>query len=103
MTRSYALSLAAEADLREIIRYTRERWGDAQARVYAEQLERCAERVAAGGPTCKDVSALHPGLRTMRCERHQIFCLPRDDEPALIVAFFHERMDLMARVASRLA
>ena len=36
-------------------------------------------------------------------EYHYIFCLPRDDAPALIVAILHERMDLMARLADRLA
>jgi len=41
-------------------------------------------------------------LRMVRCEHHYIFCLPRDDAPALVVAIFHERMDLMARLADRL-
>jgi len=32
--RDYVLSDAAEADLRDIIRYTRKQWGDAQVRRY---------------------------------------------------------------------
>ena len=39
----------------------------------------------------------------MFCEHHYVFCLPRETAPALIVAIFHERMDLMARLADRLA
>ncbi len=45
---------------------------------------------------------LYPGLRMMRCEHHYIFCLPRPETPALIVAILHERMDLIARIAGRL-
>ncbi|WP_232316649.1 hypothetical protein [Candidatus Burkholderia verschuerenii] len=37
-----------------------------------------------------------------RSEHHCIFCLPREDAPALVVAIVHERMDLMARLADRL-
>lgn len=37
--RAYVLTDAAEADLREIIRYTRKEWGDAQLRRYMAQLE----------------------------------------------------------------
>jgi len=30
------------------------------------------------------------------------FCLPREVAPLLVIAIFHERMDLMARLAHRL-
>lgn len=102
MTAHYVLLAAAEADLRDIIRYTRERWGDDQTRRYVAKLTRGIEAVAAGKGAYKDVSALYPGLRMVRCEHHYIFCLPRDDAPALVVALFHERMDLMVRLADRL-
>ncbi|EQB99260.1 plasmid stabilization protein [Photorhabdus temperata subsp. temperata M1021] len=46
----------------------------------------------------KDMSALFPGLRMGRYEHHYVFCLPREGAPALIVAIFHERMDLMTRL-----
>lgn len=96
------LTGAAEADLRDIIRYTRRQWGDAQVRRYVGALERAIARLAAGEGTFKDMSALHPALRMAHCEHHYIFCLPRRDAPALIVAIFHERMDLMLRLSGRL-
>lgn len=102
MTASYVMTSAAEADLRGIIRYTRNGWGDAQTRTYLAKLTRGIERIAAGQGTSHDMGNLYPGLRMVRCERHYIFCLPRQDAPALIVAIFHERMDLMARLADRL-
>lgn len=102
MIASYVLTAAAEADLRDVIRYTRREWSDAQTRSYVAKLKQGMERVATGQGTSKDMAAVFPALRMVRCEHHYIFCLPRDDAPALIVAIFHERMDLMARLAGRL-
>ena len=101
MTASYVLLAAAEADLRAVIRYTRKQWGDRQTRSYVADLRRGMEGVATGQGLLKDMSALYPGLRVARCNHHYIFCLPRDGEPAVIVAIFHERMDVMARLAGR--
>lgn len=103
MTAAFILSSAAETDLRTIIRYTRAEWGDAQARTYLKKLTRGIERVAAGQGAFRVMSALYPHLRMVRCEHHYIFCLPRDAAPALVVAILHERMDLMVRLADRLA
>ncbi|MDQ4420971.1 type II toxin-antitoxin system RelE/ParE family toxin [Sphingobium sp. DEHP117] len=102
MTDSYVLSSAAEADLRDIVRYTRKQWGDTQTRTYMAKIKAGIEHIAGGQGVFKDISALHPGLRVTRCEHHYIFCLPRADAPALIVALFHERMDLMTRLADRM-
>ena len=102
MTSGYVLTASAEADVRGIVRYTRERWGDAQVRSYVAKLERGIARLAAGQGAFKDLSAIHPALRMARCEHHYVFGLPREDAPALIVAVFHERMDLMARLEDRL-
>lgn len=51
MSRAYILSDAAEADMRGIVRYTREQWGSAQVRRYIGRLEHGIVRVAGGqGP-----------------------------------------------------
>lgn len=102
MSAQYVLTLAAEADMRGIVRYTRKAWGDAQARRYAAQLERGLGAVVSGQGAFRDMSALYPGLRMARCEHHFVFVLPRDDAPALVVAILHERMDLMVRLEGRL-
>ncbi|MEO9130487.1 MAG: type II toxin-antitoxin system RelE/ParE family toxin [Sphingomonas sp.] len=102
MSASYTLLAAAEADLRDIIRYTRKHWGSAQARSYVAGLQRAIEAVAVGQSQFRDMSALHRGLRMVKCDHHFIFCLPQNDGPALVVAIFHEKMDLMARLADRL-
>lgn len=88
--------------MRGVIRYTRKQWGDAQVRRYIARLEQGIARLATGQGTFKDMSALYPALRMARCEHHYVFCLPHEYAPALVVAIFHERMDLMTRLAARL-
>ncbi|KAB2661406.1 type II toxin-antitoxin system RelE/ParE family toxin [Brucella tritici] len=100
---AYVLTVEAEADMRHIIRYTRKQWSDTQVRRYIGNLERGIANLAAGQGTFKDMSALFPMLRMAHCcEHHYVFCLPRENASALVVAIFHERMDLMARLADRL-
>ena len=102
MIAHYVLTADAEADLREIVRYTRRQWGEAQTRTYADKLVRGIERLVGGSRGFKDMTDLAPGLRMSRCEHHYIFWLSRKDAPALVVAILHERMNLMARLAARL-
>lgn len=89
--------------MREIARYTLKTWGEDQTRVYIAQLEQCAENLATGNRLYKDMSVIHPKLRMVLCGHHYIFCLPREDTPALVIAILHERMDIMTRLKSRLA
>lgn len=103
MTDRYVLTADAEADLREIVRYTRRQWGEAQTRSYCATLTRSIEQLASGKGLSKDMTELYPGLRMVRCEHHYIFCLPRAEAPALVIAILHERMDLMTRLKVRLA
>ncbi|MEL4378366.1 type II toxin-antitoxin system RelE/ParE family toxin [Brucella cytisi] len=99
---AYILTVHAEADMRHIIRYTRKQWGAAQVRRYVGKLEQGIAALAVGQGIFKDMSALFPELRMAHCQHHYVFCLPRESAPALVVAIFHERMDLMARLADRL-
>jgi toxin ParE1/3/4 len=48
------------------------------------------------------MSSLLPGLRVAACRKHYIFCMHRADAPAQILAILHERMDVIARLKSRL-
>lgn len=90
------------SQMRAIIRHTRRTWGAAQARRYAEALEHGMREMAGNPGQWRDMGALYPELRMARCERHYLFCLPRSNAPALIVAILHEWMDLMAKLAGRL-
>lgn len=99
---NYLLTEAAEADLRDIIRYTRKKWGQAQVRRYIASLEQGMVRLASLEGAYRDMSSIYPDLRMAHCEHHYVFCLPRQTAPALIVAILHERMDLLVRLADRL-
>ncbi|MEO6214428.1 MAG: type II toxin-antitoxin system RelE/ParE family toxin [Sphingomonas sp.] len=46
MNANYTLLPGAEADLRDIVRYTRQQWGSAQTRSYVAKLQRSIEAVA---------------------------------------------------------
>lgn len=98
----YVLTDEAEADLRSIIRYTRKTWGTERVHRYVAALEQGMMRIAVGEGSFKDMSQLHQGLRMAHCEHHYVFCLPRRDAPALVVAILHERMDILARLVGRL-
>jgi len=102
MTRPYVLTRGAAADLRGIIRYSAEKWGEAQSLAYAAQLEAAACEVALGQGVFKQADDLLAGLRVRQAGKHILFCLPRPKQPALILAILHERMDLMARLKDRL-
>lgn len=102
MSPAYVLTSAAEQDVRSILRYTRQQWGEAQVRAYMHGLERGIARLAAGQGAFRDMGAMHKGLRMARCRHHYVFCLSREDGPALVLAILHEKMDLIARLGDRL-
>lgn len=99
---NYILTADAEEDVRKIIRYTRKKWGIAQVRRYITKLEEGMNSLAAGQCYFKDMSEIFPELRLVHCGHHYIFGLPQKDAPMLIIAIFHETMDLMARLSNRI-
>jgi plasmid stabilization system protein ParE len=103
VSKYYVVSKGGGADLIDIARYTTKKWGAAQCRAYISQLEQGAEAIAKGEGTFKEVGGLYPELRVALCGKHYIFCLPRLGDLPLIVAIFHERMDIMARLKNRLS
>jgi toxin ParE1/3/4 len=103
LTVGYVLQAGAAEDLRSVIRYTRETWGAVQARAYADKLQKGLERLVQGQGAYKILVGVHPALRVSRCEHHYIFCLMRENAPALVIAILHEKMDLIARITDRLS
>lgn len=98
----YVLTRGAAADLRNVVAYTLENWGEAQCRAYVAEVEEAATELALGRGVFKTWDDLLPGLRVRRAGHHYLFCLPRDNEPALILAILHERMDMISRLQQRL-
>lgn len=102
MTPAYQLTRSAANDLKSIVQYTTMRWGKQQCRIYVAQLEDAAGQLAYGQTPFKSLDDVLPGLRVKLAGRHYIFCLPRIDRPALVLAILHDRMDLMVRLKERL-
>lgn len=102
MTRAYRLTRSAAADLRGIVRYTLQKWGQAQCRAYVTQIETAATELALGQGLFRNRDDLLPGLRVRLIGHHYLFCLPQPGQPALILAILHERMDTIAHLKERL-
>jgi toxin ParE1/3/4 len=98
----YVFTAEADEDLDGIVNYSRRQWGDTQARRYLGQLRLCLDQIADKRGRYRVETAFSRPLRVLRCQRHYIYCVPRDGLPALIVAILHEKMDLMARIAGRM-
>lgn len=99
---AYILSKRAEEDLVQIIEYTVQAFGVEQMRKYVGELERASENMATGKGSFKEFKDLHQGLRIKRSGKHFIFGLHRDHVPMIVIAIFHERMDIINRVRNRL-
>lgn len=102
MSRPYILTAGAAADIREIARYTDQQWGKRQRHAYVAQLEKVATDLALGQGVFRERDDLYPGVRVQLAGHHFVFCLPREVEPAMILAVLHEHMDLIARLKGRL-
>lgn len=78
-----------KSDLRQIIDYTIDQWGEAQADRYLGDLVQCFERIeqAPGiGRACLDI---HPGLYRIEQGQHVIFYLP-ESTGIFICRVFHK-------------
>ena len=96
------LTSLAEEDLKSIARYTIKTWGLEQAKRYESLLADRFQKIAQGRVTPKHFLSHRLDLLFAHCEHHYIFYCTREDQPPLILAVFHERMDLMQRLKNRL-
>jgi plasmid stabilization system protein ParE len=99
---NYELAEAAEADLKSIALYTISKWGPKQAARYGAILEAHFEAIGKGKARTRTFLQRRPELRVSRIERHYVFHLDREKQSPIILAVFHESMDLMRRLRARL-
>lgn len=66
-------SRLAEADLRSIAIYTRDRWGKVQAVRYLNELEPCCRTLAENSGMGRACDEIRPALRRFEHARHVIF------------------------------
>ena len=89
----YRLSLEANADLRRITAYTRDRYGLAQAFDYTEQIIRSVE-LAAIFPLSRPEYVTRDGRSYRRCDSGRHIAFYRVEESAIfVVRILHQAMD----------
>ncbi len=88
----FRLTNAAEADLIEIGRYTRERWGDAQYRGYLTRLDDRFRMLAENPDVGIASDDVRQGYRRCPEGSHVIFYRVLDAETIEVVRVLHERM-----------
>jgi len=98
----YELAPAAERDLLEIARYTIKTWGLEQADRYEAALEDHFKAIGKGKAHARRFLDHRPDLLYSRCEHHYVFFQEWGESFPLILAVFHENMDLMTRLRDRL-
>ena len=100
--RLYDLSQDAEEDLRDILRYTLKKWGREQVGRYRDQLLKALNSIARAENPARHFSERLPDVLVAKCEHHYIFYSLYNGRRPLILALFHERQDIVARLAHRL-
>jgi plasmid stabilization system protein ParE len=99
----YELTPEAKRDIRSIWLYTSEQWGERQADRYTALLENGMDRIARRRIVPRKFSARYPQVFVSRCEHHYIFYIHPDGKKPHILAVLHESMDVLTRLAERLA
>jgi len=99
----YELTTFAEGDLKSIARYTVDTWGLEQAKRYEALLVKGFRQIAQRRITSRGFLFHRPDLLFTHWEHHYIFYSIREAQCPLIIAVFHERMDLMQRLKDRLS
>ncbi len=99
---NYELTEAADEDLKGIALYTLSKWGPEQAARYGAALDAHFAAIGNGKARSRIFLQHRPELRVSRVEHHYVFYLERERQRPLILAVFHEHMDLMTRLRDRL-
>jgi toxin ParE1/3/4 len=88
---SVQFSVRARDDLRDIVRFTVRRWGEAQAERYLAQLEDHALHLAETPGLDRRCDQVRAGLRRSEVGSHVLF-FRREPEGILVCRVLHERM-----------
>ena len=96
---SVSRSPRAKKDIKDVLAYTKEKWGPAKAWEYGELIQEALEAIAADPYCGKPKSAVHAGIfgyhirQPGRNARHIIFYRIGAGGTVEIVRFLHDSMD----------
>ena len=89
----YDFSRRALADLRNIVRYTRESWGQKQARIYREEIELGIQKLALSPGLGRVRSDVAPSVRSFPIARHVAFYV-ESEGGITVVRVLHPAMNV---------
>ena len=89
----YDVAKRALDDLREIARYTRETWGQRQARLYREELELGVRKLALSPGMGRVRADVAPSVRSFPIARHVAFCV-EGEGGITVFRLLHPSMDV---------
>lgn len=92
----FSLTKQALEDLRDIGRYTQERWGREQRRHYLALLDRSFNYLAENPSQGQRCDEIREGYRKFPSARHVIFYRESVGAGIEVVRVLHERMDMGA-------
>lgn len=98
----YEILRSAQEEISSILSYTFDNYGPTQMMRYSSSLKSCLENIAAPSGTFKKLNRGKRIIRILHCQKHYIFALERDNRAVLVLALFHEKMDLIGRLENRL-
>jgi toxin ParE1/3/4 len=87
----FFLSGKAKADVKEIGRYTKQRWGVEQRNRYLGELDASFQKIGANPTLGNSAEAIRAGYRRIRASGHVVFFRKAGNEVE-IVRVLHERM-----------
>jgi toxin ParE1/3/4 len=87
----FFLSGKAKADVKEIGRYTQQRWGVEQRNRYLGELDACFQKIGANPTLGNSAEAIRAGYRRIREGSHVVFFRKAGSEVE-IVRVLHVRM-----------
>ncbi len=99
----YELTENAEQDLREVARYTLNRWGKEMYQQYRSGLKDIFKAIATEDVPKRSFSKTFPDLFVTKYRHHYIFYLIGNRPKPVIIGVIHERRDIVSRLSERLA
>jgi plasmid stabilization system protein ParE len=97
------ISEAAEKDWQRIVAYTLYNFGRRQVYRDTEDLLNCLYDLVHKVDQHKIIAVSDYKVVLKRCQKHYIFRQIKEGEPLLIIATYHEQMDLMQGLKNRLS
>ncbi len=99
---TYRLSKDAKQDLKEVTRYTLNKWGEDALKKYIGGLTKTFEAIGAGDVHIREFSNRFPELLVTKYRYHYVFYFADGLDKAGIIGVIHERRDIVSRLSERL-